>query len=36
MEVIEKNVNLPNEQGENLVEVNSEEFNYVKVMAWKK
>ena len=34
MEVIkEKNVNLPNEQGENLVEVNSEEFNYVKVMA---
>ena len=37
MEVIkEKNVKLPNEQGENLVEVNSEEFNYVKVMAWKK
>ena len=34
MEVIkEKNVNLPNEQGENLVEVNSEEFNYVKVVA---
>ena len=32
MEVIEKNVNLPNEQGENLVEVNSEEFNYVKVL----
>ena len=37
MEVIkEKNVNLPNEQGENLVQVNSEEFNYVKVVAWKK
>ena len=32
MEVIEKNVNLPNEQGENLVQVNSEEFNYVKVL----
>ena len=37
MEVIkEKNVKLPKEPGENLVEVNSEEINYVKVMASKK
>ena len=34
MEVIkEKNVKLPKEQGKNLVEVNSKEINYVKVMA---
>ena len=34
MEVIkEKNVKLPKKPGENLVEVNSEEINYVKVMA---
>ena len=37
MEVIkEKNVKLPKEPGENFVEVNSEEINYVKVMASKK
>ena len=37
MEVIkEKNVNLPKEPGKNLAEVNSDEINYVKVMAWKK
>ena len=37
MEVIkEKNVKLPKEQGKNLVEVNSEDINYVKVMVWKK
>ena len=36
VEVInEKNVKLPKEPGENLVEVNSEEIKYVEVMAWK-
>ena len=37
MEVIkEKNVKLPKEPGKILAEVNSEEINYVKVMAFKK
>ena len=35
-EIKEKNVKLPKEPGKILAEVNSEEINYVKVMAFKK